>query len=31
MIKSKDKAKAMAELILSDYKCKLNSTTCNSI
>ena len=31
MITNKDKAKAMAEYISCDCKCKFNSTTCNSI
>ena len=30
MITSKDEAKAMTEHISCDYKCKLNSATCNS-
>ena len=30
MITNKDEAKAMAELMSCDCKCKFNSTTCNS-
>ena len=30
MITNKDEAKAMTEHISCDYKCKFNSTTCNS-
>ena len=29
-MKNKDEAKAMIEYISCDWKCKFNSTTCNS-